>query len=202
MSHKKKRKLNRLSFFQATIIIYLVVIATFIVLVASKIDSRKPNILNDYYFSITKDDMSTLFSNGDVISTKKIAKDNIKENDLIAFYSRNSNTFSEIILSKVKLIDNISGTLYFSVESQTGNYQEYVSEGNVLGIYQSNLGSAAEFATFLNSVSGYIIFVVIPFIALFIITIFKVKHQVVYNNGGQRRPIISKEKHNYYLRKR
>lgn len=202
MGHKNKTKLMRLSFVQVVIIIYLVIISSFIVLVTSRVDYRKANIFNDYYFSITKDDMSAFFNDGDVIATKRVPISLIKEKDLVAFYSRNTTTFSEIILSEVKLIDNISGVNYFSVESPMGGYQEYVSERDILGVYQSNLGNAAAFISFINSIFGYIVFVAIPFIVLFIISIIKVRHQFTYNKAGLRRPIITKEKHNYYLRKR
>ena len=95
----------------------IVIVALFAMIFAiisvSTTDSNKRSIFGYKFFVVLSDSMSaTDFSAGDMIVVKEVDVNDLKEDDIITFYSADSKSIGEIITHKIRdVIKNKDGQL-------------------------------------------------------------------------------------------
>lgn len=182
---------------QIVCLIYAITMALFVMLVGSRVNSFYSNIFKQNYFSVSYDGLHPSLTNKDIAITKKKDIEDIKEGEYIAIFSRNSETFSEVIIGEVIAVDDIAGVSYFEVESFDDQFYELVSEEDVLGVYQGRLIGMDRFLSFINTFLGYLLFVVMPFVLLLVLFVLRIKMYVSFEEG-QIEVISHKREDSYY----
>ena len=149
----------------------IVIVALFAMLFAiisvSTIDNDKRNIFGYKFFVVLSDSMSaTDFSAGDMIVVKEVDVNDLKEDDIITFYSTDSKSFGEIVTHKIRSVIEVDGNLIgFKTFGTTTNTDDeaLVEPSLVIGKYQSNIPNVGYFIEFMKKPIAYVIFVVVPF---------------------------------------
>ena len=143
----------------------------FAIISVSTIDSDKRSIFGYKFFVVLSDSMSaTDFSTGDMIVVKEVDVNDLKEDDIITFYSADSKSIGEIITHKIRSVvkNENDGTLrgFVTYGTTTNTDDETLVEPNhVIGKYQFNIPKLGHFIEYMrtNRAVTYVVFVVLPF---------------------------------------
>ncbi len=147
-----------------------VVVMLFTIFSSTTLDHRDRSFFGYKTFIVLSDSMkATDFAAGDIIFTKQVEADTLKEGDIITFISENLVNAGEIVTHKIRKVtkDDAGNPAFVTYGTTTGVDDETpVTEAYLLGKYQFSIPKLGHFFQFLKSTPGYIICVLIPFLLL------------------------------------
>lgn len=128
------------------------------------------NLFGYRAYIVLSDSMSkTDFAAGDLVLVKKVAPSTLKEGDIIAYISQNTENYGETVTHKIRsLTVDANGEPGFITYGTTTNADDetIVTYPFVLGKYQSHIPNVGTFFQFLKTPQGYIVCILIPFLLL------------------------------------
>ena len=161
------------SIFVWLIVALAVGMMVFTVVSVSTFDRTDRNLFGYKAFIVLSDSMSkTDFNAGDLVLIKEADPATLKEGDIIAYTSQNTSNYGETVTHKIrKLTTDANGEPGFVTYGTTTNTDDetVVTYPYVLGKYQSHIPKVGTFFQFLKSTPGYIVCILVPFLALILI---------------------------------
>lgn len=145
----------------------------FTIVSVSTFDRADRNLFGYRAFIVLSDSMSkTDFSAGDLVLVKEVDPATLREGDIIAYTSQNSANFGEVVTHKIRALttdaEGNSGFITYGTTTDT-NDETVVTYPYVLGKYQTSLAGVGKFFQFLKTTPGYIVCILVPFLALILI---------------------------------
>ncbi len=166
-----KKQFNILS----TVFVWLLFAVTigimvFTIFSVTTFDQANRSIFGYKFFIVTSDSMSaTDFDAGDIVFVKNTDPATLKEGDIIAFTSRNSDSMGGTVTHKIRaIVTDASGNPAFITYGTTTNTNDEtpVASQYVLGKYVGKLPNVGTFFQFLKTTPGYILCIFVPFCLL------------------------------------
>lgn len=161
------------SIFVWLIVALAVGMMVFTVVSVSTFDRADRNLFGYKAFIVLSDSMSkTDFGAGDLVLIKEVDPATLKEGDIIAYTSQNTSNYGETVTHKIrKLTTDANGEPGFVTYGTTTDADDetVVTYPYVLGKYQSHIPKVGTFFQFLKSTPGYIVCILVPFLALILI---------------------------------
>ena len=160
------------------ILVWLIVTAAvcmmiFTVVSVSTFDRTDRCLFGYKAFIVLSDSMSkTDFGAGDLVLVKEVDPSTLKEGDIIAYTSQNTSNYGETVTHKIrKLTTDANGEPGFVTYGTTTDTDDetVVTYPYVLGKYSSHIPKVGTFFRFLKSTPGYIVCILVPFLALILI---------------------------------
>ncbi len=145
----------------------------FTIVSVSTFDRADRNLFGYKAFIVLSDSMSkTDFAAGDLVLIKEVDPATLKDGDIIAYTSQNNSNYGETVTHKIrKLTTDANGEPGFVTYGTTTDADDetVVTYPYVLGKYQSHIPKVGTFFQFLKSTPGYIVCILVPFLALILI---------------------------------
>ena len=160
------------------ILVWLIVTAAvcmmiFTVVSVSTFDRTDRSLFGYKAFIVLSDSMSkTDFGAGDLVLIKEVDPSTLKEGDIIAYTSQNTSNYGETVTHKIRsLTTDANGEPGFVTYGTTTDTDDetVVTYPYVLGKYSSHIPKLGTFFRFLKSTPGYIVCILVPFLALILI---------------------------------
>lgn len=160
------------------ILVWLIVTAAvcmmiFTVVSVSTFDRTDRSLFGYKAFIVLSDSMSkTDFGAGDLVLIKEVDPSTLKEGDIIAYTSQNTSNYGETVTHKIRsLTTDANGEPGFVTYGTTTDTDDetVVTYPYVLGKYSSRIPKLGTFFQFLKSTPGYIVCILVPFLALILI---------------------------------
>lgn len=157
------------------ILVWLIVVlaacmAVFTMVSVSTFDQNHRSLFGYKAFIVRSDSMrATDFGAGDVIFVKEVDPSTLKEGDIIAYLSQNSSNYGETVTHKIrKLVTDADGEPGFITYGTTTDIDDetVVTYPYVLGRYTGNIPKVGSFFSFLKTMPGYILCILVPFLLL------------------------------------
>lgn len=145
----------------------------FTIVSVSTFDRADRNLFGYRAFIVLSDSMSkTDFSAGDLVLVKEVDPTTLREGDIIAYTSQNSSNFGEVVTHKIRALttdaEGNAGFITYGTTTDTDD-ETVVTYPYVLGKYQTSLAGVGKFFQFLKTTPGYIVCILVPFLALILI---------------------------------
>lgn len=145
----------------------------FTIVSVSTFDRADRNLFGYRAFIVLSDSMSkTDFSAGDLVLVKEVDPATLREGDIIAYTSQNSSNFGEVVTHKIRALttdaEGNAGFITYGTTTDTDD-ETVVTYPYVLGKYQTSLAGVGKFFQFLKTTPGYIVCILVPFLALILI---------------------------------
>ncbi len=159
----------------STVLVWTLVVATvgmmiFTLISVNTFDQTNRNIFGYKFFIVMSDSMSaTDFDAGDIVIVKNVDPSTLKEGDIIAFTSQNTNNFGDTVTHKIReIVTDAYGERAFVTYGTTTdtNDETPVTYSYVLGKYTGRIPRAGSFFQFLKTTPGYILCIFVPFLLL------------------------------------
>ena len=162
------------------VVAFTVFMMIFTIVTVTTVDRKDRSIFGVKFYIVQTDsmslsqnntDMDVHFNAGDIVIIKKV-KDarGLKEGDIIAFMSTNSESYGETVthmIREVKKTDEGKVLGYVTYGTNTGtNDDALVKPEYVLGAYSGKLAGVGKFFAFVKSTPGYIVCILVPFLLL------------------------------------
>lgn len=121
---------------------------------------------------------------GDLIICHTSDAEDIKENDVIAFFDPAGNGTSIVTHRVIELVTE-DGELFFRTRGDNNNTEDkdLVPADSLVGVYQTRINGAGNIAMFMQSTTGLIICVVLPIILLIL---YDVIRRRIYEKNKQK----------------
>ena len=145
----------------------------FTIVSVSTFDRADRNLLGYRAFIVLSDSMSkTDFNAGDLVLVKEVDPSTLKEGDIIAYTSQNTANYGETVTHKIRRLTTDAtgepGFITYGTTTDTDD-ETVVTYPYVLGKYQSRIPKLGTFFQFLKTTPGYIVCILVPFLALILI---------------------------------
>ena len=116
---------------------------------------------------VLTDSMYPEIKSGDLIICHTVGSDEVKANDVIAFFDPAGNG-SSIVTHRVLEVISQDGDLEFRTKGDFNNTEDkmLVPEENLVGIYQTRIPNAGHVAMFMQTTNGLLLCVVLPIVLL------------------------------------
>ena len=142
----------------------------FTIVSVSTFDRSDRNLFGYKAFIVLSDSMSkTDFSAGDLVLVKEVDCSTLKEGDIIAYTSQNTENYGETVTHKIRSLTTDAngepGFITYGTTTDTDD-ETIVTYPYVLGKYQTYIPKVGTFFQFLKTTPGYIICILIPFLLL------------------------------------
>lgn len=155
------------------IVLMAVGMMIFTIVSVNTFDRSNRSLFGYKAFIVLSDSMSrTDFSAGDLVLVKDADPLTLKEGDIIAFTSQNTNNYGETVTHKIRrLTTNENGEPGFVTYGTTTDTDDetIVTYPYILGKYQMHIPKVGTFFQFLKTTPGYILFILLPFLLLILI---------------------------------
>ena len=152
------------------VVIFTVAVMIFTVVSVNTFNRNDRDIFGYKAYIVLSDSMSaTDFSAGDLVLVKQVDPTTLKEGDIIAFTSQNTDNYGQTVTHKIKsLTVTDTGEKGFITYGTTTGAQDdaIVTYPYIQGKYEAKLPGVGTFFNFLRSTPGYIICILIPFVLL------------------------------------
>lgn len=152
------------------IVIMAVTMMVFTVVSVNTFDRNDRDIFGFRCYIVLSDSMSaTDFDAGDLVLVKEVDPTTLKEGDIIAYQSQNSENYGATVTHKIraKTTDANGNPGFITYGTTTGVDDETaVTYPFILGKYQTALPGVGTFFQFLKTPQGYIVCILIPFLLL------------------------------------
>lgn len=168
-----KKVLSILFDFLIVLVIVFAVIVTLMSL--SSNENGITNIMGYMPLNIQSESMEPIINKGDMIITKKTDFDELKENDIISYLSKEQDT-TIIITHRIVDIKDEQGikTITTKGDNNTSNDDVLVTQANFVAKYNNiKIPILGSVLTFLQSQVGFFIFIIIPLFILFVYQLYK-----------------------------
>lgn len=158
-----------------SIVVWLIValsafMMVFTIVSVSTFERADRNLFGYKAFIVLSDSMkATDFDAGDLVLVKEVDPTTLKEGDIIAYVSQNTANYGETVTHKIRrLTTDANGDPGFVTYGTTTDTDDetIVTYPYVLGKYQKCIPNVGAFFQFLKTTPGYIICILIPFLAL------------------------------------
>ena len=158
-----------------SIVVWLMVILAvgmmiFTVVSVSTFDRADRDLFGYKAFIVLTDSMSkTDFNAGDLVLVKETDPSTLKEGDIIAYISQNTENYGETVTHKIRELtvdaNGEPGFVTYGTTTDTDD-ETIVTYPYVLGKYEAHIPKAGTFFQFLKTTPGYIVCILIPFLLL------------------------------------
>lgn len=154
------------------VVIVAVLMMVFTIVSVNTFDRNDRDIFGFRCYIVLSDSMSaTDFDAGDLVLVKEVDPTTLKEGDIIAYQSQNSENYGATVTHKIraKTTDANGNPGFITYGTTTGVDDEtVVTYPFILGKYQTALPKVGTFFQFLKTPQGYIVCILIPFLLLII----------------------------------
>ena len=166
MKKKQNSKINILGIIILIIFLPLLLVNTTLIVKSYMHPDQAPDIFGYKPFIVLSGSMEPTIMTGDIVIIKECNVQDLKKEDIIAFRSGSS-----VITHRIIDIKTENGQNFFVTKGDNNNTEDrnLVSLSSVEGIYTGRIAKLGNFAMFLQTTLGAVIFISIPFI-LFMIT--------------------------------
>lgn len=152
------------------IILVAVAMMVFTIVSVNTFDRNDRDIFGFRCYIVLSDSMSaTDFDAGDLVLVKEVDPTTLKEGDIIAYQSQNSENYGATVTHKIRArtTDANGNPGFITYGTTTGVDDEtVVTYPFILGKYQMALPGVGTFFQFLKTPQGYIVCILIPFLLL------------------------------------
>lgn len=166
---KKALKIVKTAFLWL-VVIMAVTMMVFTIVSVNTFDRNDRDILGFHCYIVLSDSMSaTDFDAGDLVLVKEVDPTTLKEGDIIAYQSQNSENYGATVTHKIRAetIDKNGNPGFITYGTTTGVDDEtVVTYPFILGKYQMVLPGLGTFFQFLKTPQGYIVCILFPFLLL------------------------------------
>ena len=153
-----------------TVFAIAVTMMIFTIVSVNTFDQNNRNLFGYKAFTVRTDSMSaTDFDAGDIVFTKAVDPDTLKEGDIIAFISQSEEYYGETITHKIrqKTVTENGDPAFITYGTTTGVDDEVPVEHTfILGKYVGKIPNVGAFFLFLKEPIGYFLCIFIPFFLL------------------------------------
>ena len=156
-------------------LVFLVAVAmmVFTIVSVTTFDRTDRNLFGYKAFIVLSDSMSkTDFKAGDLILVKEVDPSTLQAGDIISYESTNTDNYGEVVTHKIRSLttdeNGQPGFITYGTTTDTDD-ETIVTYPYVLGKYQSHIPKVGTFFQFLKSTPGYIVCILVPFLALILI---------------------------------
>lgn len=172
MKNKKKSNINIIGVIIIIIFLPLLIVNTTLIIKSYIHPELAPDFLGYKPFIVLSGSMEPTIKTGDIVIIKKCNPDELKKDDIIAFRSGKS-----VITHRITGISEEDGEKVLITKGDNNNTEDRlaVKLQNVEGIYKFRIAKLGNFAVFLQTTTGAVIFISIPFILLIITDIIQRK---------------------------
>ncbi len=154
------------------VVVIAVLMMIFTIVSVNTFDRNDRDIFGFRCYIVLSDSMSaTDFDAGDLVLVKEVDPTILKEGDIIAYQSQNSENYGATVTHKIraKTTDANGNPGFITYGTTTGVDDEtVVTYPFILGKYQMALPKVGTFFQFLKTPQGYIVCILIPFLLLII----------------------------------
>lgn len=154
------------------VVVIAVLMMIFTIVSVNTFDRNDRDIFGFRCYIVLSDSMSaTDFDAGDLVLVKEVDPTTLKEGDIIAYQSQNSENYGQTVTHKIrsKTTDANGNPGFITYGTTTGVDDEtVVTYPFILGKYQTALPKVGTFFQFLKTPQGYIVCILIPFLLLII----------------------------------
>lgn len=152
-------------------ILFAFSIAIMLITIISVFNSERKTVLGYSFFTVLSDSMKAEFKSGDIILSKKVDTDSLKNGDIISFKSIDPREYGEIITHKIREKTVYEGKTAFITYGTTTGANDSVPalSEEIIGVYCGKIPKAGYFINFLRSPAGYFSLIFFPFFALILI---------------------------------
>ncbi len=154
------------------VVVIAVLMMIFTIVSVNTFNRNDRNIFGFRCYTVLSDSMSaTDFDAGDLVLVKEVDPTTLKEGDIIAYQSQNSENYGATVTHKIraKTTDANGNPGFITYGTTTGVDDEtVVTYPFILGKYQLALPKVGTFFQFLKTPQGYIVCILIPFLLLII----------------------------------
>ena len=145
----------------------------FTIVSVTTFDRADRNLFGYKLFIVLTDSMSaTDFDAGDLALVKETDCESLVEGDIIAYTSQNTSNFGETVMHKIRTLttdgEGNPGFITYGTTTDTDD-ETVVTYPYVLGKYVGHIPKVGIFFQFLKTTQGYIICILIPFLALILL---------------------------------
>ncbi len=129
-------------------------------------------VLSDSMSSVDGDTSKGYFDAGDLVFIKEVDPSTLKEGDIIAYTSTNTENFGETVTHMIRSLttdaDGNPGFVTYGTSTGTDD-ANVVTYDYVLGKYSTHIPKVGSFFQFLKTTPGYIVCIFLPFLLLILI---------------------------------
>ena len=152
------------------IVIFAVCMMAFTIISVTTFDKADRSLFGYRAFIALSDSMSaTDFDAGDLVLVKEVDCSTLKEGDIIAYTSQNTENYGETVTHKIRSLttdeNGNPGFITYGTTTDTDD-ETIVTYEYVLGKYSSHIPKVGTFFKFLKTTPGYIICILVPFLIL------------------------------------
>ncbi|MGN1096181.1 MAG: signal peptidase I, partial [Eubacteriales bacterium] len=145
----------------------------FTIVSVNTFDRADRNLFGYKAFIVLSDSMSkTDFSAGDLVLIKEVDPSTLKEGDIIAYTSQNTENYGETVTHKIRRLTTDAkgnpGFITYGTTTDTDD-EKIVTYPFVIGKYQTRIPKIGAFFQFLKTTPGYIVCILLPFMLLILI---------------------------------
>lgn len=152
------------------VVLMAVAMMVFTIVSVNTFDRNDRDIFGFRCYIVLSDSMSaTDFDAGDLVLVKEVDPTTLKEGDIIAYQSQNSENYGATVTHKIRArtTDANGNPGFITYGTTTGVDDEtVVTYPFILGKYQMALPGVGTFFQFLKTPQGYIVCILIPFLLL------------------------------------
>ena len=161
----------------STVMVWLVVavavfMMVFTIVSVNTFNRNDRNLFGMRFYIVLSDSMAaTDFDAGDLVVVKEVDPTTLKEGDIIAYQSQNSENYGATVTHKIRAkTTDAKGNPGFITYGTTTNVDDetVVTYPFILGQYKAALPKVGTFFQFLKTPQGYIVCILIPFLLLII----------------------------------
>ncbi len=158
------------SIFVWLVVAIAVCMMVFTIVSVSTFDRSDRSLFGYKAFIVLSDSMSkTDFDAGDLVLIKEVDPATLKEGDIIAYTSQNTDNFGKTVTHKIRSLtkteDGEPGFITYGTTNDEDD-KTIVTYPYVLGKYQTRVPKVGKFFQMLKTPQGYIIFILLPFLIL------------------------------------
>ncbi len=126
-------------------------------------------------YIVLSDSMQSTFQVGDIIVSRESSADDVQVGDIITFRSIDPANYGEVVTHMVREITTYNGgTAFVTYGTTTGDRDAYPAPAeNIIGEYSFRLPKLGYFFQFLKTPMGYFTVVLIPFLLLIGLQIYR-----------------------------
>lgn len=159
---------RRILFWLFVVIVFAMTVFT--IVSVSTFDQMDRSLFGYKAFIVLTDSMKkTDFAAGDLVLIKEVDPATLQSGDIVCYISQNSNSFGKTVTHKIRCLTNTAngepGFITYGTSTDTDD-EIVVTYPFVLGKYQFRIPNLGHFFQFLKTTPGYILCILLPFLAL------------------------------------
>lgn len=154
--------------FTVLVVLFTVCVMAFTIVSVNTVNKTDAKLFGYKAYIVLSDSMSDVFKAGDMVISREVDTDTLKEGDIISFKSIDPSNYGEVVTHKIRAVTSYEGKKAFiTYGTTTGSDDSFPAvEDQVVGQYKTSLPKMGTFFQFLKSVPGYITVILIPFLVL------------------------------------